>query len=182
MYYPWINENKLISGFKTYEDSYKHKQYLIQEAANKFNEDCALFDESIDDIENDMMQSAWNLVALLIAQDDAITSFEVCSTLQQHSYEHSTHGITTDDSSGTKDILSKLYEKAAKKQFMHFQDYCKKVQSLNDEQRHMVMFNRAWCKKYVHSLRCGSTITGYRVFLSGRGGSGVLLSEPSAQC
>ena len=36
----------------------------------------------------------------------------------------------------------------------------------------MVTFNRAWCKKYIHSLRCGSTIDGYRVFLSGCGGSG----------
>ena len=36
----------------------------------------------------------------------------------------------------------------------------------------MVMFNGAWCKKYIHSLRCGSTIDGYRVFLSGHGGSG----------
>ena len=33
-----------------------------------------------------------------------------------------------------KDVLSKLYEKAAKKQFMNFQDYCKKVRSLNNEQ------------------------------------------------
>ena len=127
MYYPWINENELISGIKTYEDSYKHKQHLIQEVANKFNEDSALFDVSIGDIENDTMQSAWDLVAPSIAQDDAITSSEGCSTLQQHSYEHSTHGIITEDSSATKDLLSKLYEKAAKKQFMHFQDYCKKV-------------------------------------------------------
>ena len=84
MYYPWINENELISGFKTHEDSYKHKQHLIQEVANKFNEDCELFDVSVDDIENDTMQSAWDLVAPSIAQDDAITSSEGCSTLQQH--------------------------------------------------------------------------------------------------
>ena len=127
MYYPWINENELISGFKTNEDSYKHKQHLIQEVANKFNEDCELFDVSVDDIENDKMESAWDLVAPSIVQDDAMMSSEGCSTLQQHSYEPGTHGITTGDSSGTKDHLSKLYEKAAKKQFMHFQDYCKKV-------------------------------------------------------
>ena len=36
----------------------------------------------------------------------------------------------------------------------------------------MVMFSRAWCKKYIQSLRCGSTIDGYRVFLSDCGGSG----------
>ena len=106
MYYPWINENELISGFKTYEDSYKHKQHVIQEVANKFNEDSELFDVSVDDIENDTMQSAWDLVANSIAQDDAITSSEGCSTLQQHSYEPGAHCITTGDSSGTKDLLT----------------------------------------------------------------------------
>ena len=82
--------------------------------ANKLNEDCELFDVSLDDIENDTTQSAWNLVPPSIVQDDAITSSEGCSTLQQHSYEPGTHGITTGDSSGTKDLLSKLCEKAAK--------------------------------------------------------------------
>ena len=52
---------------------------------------------------------------------------------------------------------------------MNFQDYCKKVRSLNNEQRHIVMFNRPWCKKYVHNLRYGSKIDGYRIFLSGHG-------------
>ena len=63
-----------MSGFKTYEDSYKHNQHLIQEVANKFNEDCELFDVLVDDIENDTMQYAWDLVAPSIAQDDAIMS------------------------------------------------------------------------------------------------------------
>ena len=77
---------------------------------------------SVDDIENDTMQSAWDPVAPSIAQDDAITSSEGCSTLKQHSYGPGTHGITTGDSSGTKDLLSKLFKKAAKEQFIHFQD------------------------------------------------------------
>ena len=59
-----MDENEFISGFKTYGESYKHKQHLIQEVANKFNEDCELFDVSVDDIENDNMNSAWDLVAL----------------------------------------------------------------------------------------------------------------------
>ena len=119
LYYPWINENELISGFKTYDDSYKHKQHFIQEVANKFNEDCELFDVSVDDIENDTMQSAWDLVAPSIAQDD-ITSSEGCSTLQQHSYEPGTPGITTGDSSGTKDLFSKLYDKGRKEKIYAF--------------------------------------------------------------
>ena len=34
------------------------------------------------------------------------------------------------------------------------------------------MFNRAWWKKYIHNLRHGLKIDGYKIFLSGRGGSG----------
>ena len=136
LYYPWTQENELISGFKTYEDSYKDKQHIIQEVANKFNDDCDIFDLSVHDIENDTVQSAWDLVAPSIAQEDAITSSKGCSTLQLSTYEkeNDAHGIITGDSSCLKDVLSKLYEKAAKKQFMNFQDYCKKVRSLNNEQ------------------------------------------------
>ena len=102
---------------------------------------------SVHDIENDTMQSAWDLVAPSIAQEDAITSSKGCSTLQLSTYEkeNDAHGIITGDSSCSKDVLSKLYEKAAEKQFMNFQEYCK---------------------------RYGSKINGYRIFLIGCGGSG----------
>ena len=60
-------KNKLISGFKTCKDSYKDKQHIIQEVANKFNDDCDVFDLSVHDIENDTMQSAWDLVTPSIA-------------------------------------------------------------------------------------------------------------------
>ena len=38
-------------------------------------------------MENDTMQSAWDLVAPSIAQEDAITSSKGCSTLQLSTYE-----------------------------------------------------------------------------------------------
>ena len=34
------------------------------------------------------------------------------------------------------------------------------------------MFNRAWCKSYVNARRKNETIKGYRIFLSGPGGTG----------
>ena len=122
LYYPWTQENELISGFKTYEDSYKDKQHIIQEVANKFNDDCDIFDLSVHDIENDTMQSAWDLVAPSLAQEDAITSSKGCSTLQLSTYEkeNDAHGIIPGDSPCSKDVLLKLYEKVAKKQIYEF--------------------------------------------------------------
>ena len=70
-----------------------------------------------------------------------------------------------------RDKLSMLYAKAAKRQDMNFQDYCRHVHTLNTDQCHIVMYNTAWCKSYINALRHGKK-QGYRIFLSGPGGTG----------
>ena len=34
------------------------------------------------------------------------------------------------------------------------------------------MYNRAWCKSYIHAIRRGSHVKPYRIFISGPGGTG----------
>ena len=53
-----------------------------------------------------------------------------------------------------------------------FQDYCSRIQSLNTNQCEIVMYNRAWCKSYIDGMQHGQKLHGYRVFLSGSGGTG----------
>ena len=72
----------------------------------------------------------------------------------------------------TRDKLLMLYAKAAKGQDMNFQDYCRHVFTLNKDQCHTVMYNRAWCKSYINVLRHRKKQEGYRIFLSGPGGTG----------
>ena len=70
------------------------------------------------------------------------------------------------------DPLSKLYAKVSHKHMMTFQDYCSRMQSLNIKQCEIVMYNRAWCKSYIDGMQHGQKLHGYRVFLSGSGGTG----------
>ena len=63
-----------------------------------------------------------------------------------------------------------MYAKAAKRQDMNLQDYCRYVHTLNKNQHHIIMYNRAWCKSYINALRHGKKQEGYRIFLSGPGG------------
>ena len=65
-----------------------------------------------------------------------------------------------------------LYTKAAKRQEINFQDYCKYVCTLNEDQHHIVMYNKAWCKGYINARKHGEKQEGYRIFLSGPGGTG----------
>ena len=64
-----------------------------------------------------------------------------------------------------KDPLIKIYSKAANPNEMIFTEYC-------SQQCHIVMYNRLWCRGYVHASQQNQTVEGYRIFLGGPGGTG----------
>ena len=73
LYYPWTYEEQLINGFNSYQNSYVAKQDSIHANAEHFNDDCELFDLVPEDLEDNIAQSVWNLVAPSKAQDDDTT-------------------------------------------------------------------------------------------------------------
>ena len=87
LYYPWHNEDDIISPFTTYHESYISKQDKIHQNAEKFNEDCVTFDMDLQDLENNIPQSAWDMVAPNIGKDDTTTHLQGFSTLQNEQKE-----------------------------------------------------------------------------------------------
>ena len=73
LYYPWNEEDDIISTYQSYHDSYISKQHIIHQNAQKFNEDCVAFDIDLQGLENNVPQSAWEMVAPNIAPDDITT-------------------------------------------------------------------------------------------------------------
>ena len=90
------------------------------------------FEEDLEDLENNIPQSAWEMVAPNIGQDDTITHLQVFSTLlnEQKEKEDTIDTMCDDNTRNKRDTLSMLYAKAAKRQDMNFQDYCKYVCTL----------------------------------------------------
>ena len=126
LYYPWNHEDDIISTYQSYHDSYISKHHIIHQNAQKFNEDCVAFDIDLQDLENNIPQSAWEMVAPNIAQDDRTTNVQGFYTLQnqEEGKEDTTHGVSHDNTRNTTDTLCMLYAKAAKRQDMNFHDYC----------------------------------------------------------
>ena len=58
------------------------KQDTIHQNAKNFNEDCVAFDLDLQDLKNNIPQSAWEMVAPNIAHDDRITHVQGVYTLQ----------------------------------------------------------------------------------------------------
>ena len=83
LFYPWTNEDDLITGFNSYMQSYIHKQDIIHKNAQSFNEDCERFDSALEAFENDVIpQSAWDSIVPTIAEEDAMTHTQGFDTIQ----------------------------------------------------------------------------------------------------
>ena len=83
------------------------------------------FDINIQDLEHNIPQSVWEMVAPNIVYADSTTNATGFSTIQnQDITEDTTHEERHDNTRYTTDTLCMLYAKAAKKQDMNLQDYC----------------------------------------------------------
>ena len=124
-----------------------------------------------------MPQPAWEMVVPNIVQDDRTTHVQGFSTLQneQQGKEDTIDTMCDDNTRNKRDKLSMFYAKAAKRQDMNFQDYCRHVCTLNKDQCHIVMYNRAWHKSNINALRHGKKQEGYRIFLSAQEGQGKVM-------
>ena len=147
------------------------KQDIIHKNAKRINEDCVAFDLDLQDLGNNIPQSVWEMVAPNIAQDDRTTNVQVFCTLQndQQEKENTIDAVCHDNTRNKRDALCMLCAKAAKRQDINFQDYCRHVQILNKDQCYIVMYKRAWCRSYMNAVKHGDMQEGYRIFLSGPG-------------
>ena len=83
LFYPWGNEDDLITELNSYMESYIDKQDIIHKNAQLFNEDCERFDSALEAFENDVIpQSAWDSIESSIAEEDALTHTEGFHTIQ----------------------------------------------------------------------------------------------------
>ena len=76
----------------------------------------------LQDLENNIPQSAWEMVASNIAQDDRTTNVQGFYILQNEKQEKkdTIDAVCHDNTRNTRDKLCTLYAKAAKKQDMNF--------------------------------------------------------------
>ena len=132
LFYPWKNEDDLITGFNSYMESYIDKQDVIHKNAQSFNEDCERFDSALEAFENDVIpQSAWDSIVPTIAEEDAVTNTQGFDTIQvtTEEEEHDDTIVTRHATNVQLEIdpLSKLYAKVAHTHMMTFQDYCSRM-------------------------------------------------------
>ena len=117
LYYPWNDKDDIISTYQSYHDSYISKQDIIHQNAQKFNEDCVAFDIDLQNLENNIPQSAWEMVAPNIAQDDRTTHVQGFYTLQnqEQGKEDTTETVSHENTTNTNRYTMYVVCKSSKK-------------------------------------------------------------------
>ena len=112
-----IEEDDLLSPYRSYHDSYISKQDIIHQNAQIFNEECVAFDIDLQDLENNIPQSAWEMVAPNIAQDNTTTNVQGFYTLQNHEQgkENTRDTLSHDNTKNTTDTPVYVVYKSSKK-------------------------------------------------------------------
>ena len=132
LFYPWKNEDNLITGFSFYMESNIDKQDVIHKNAKSFNDDCDRFDSAHEAFENDVIpQSAWDSIVPSTAEENAVTNTQGFHTIKMttEEKEHDDTVLTRHDTrvQVETDPLARLYAKVAPTHMMTSQDYCSRM-------------------------------------------------------
>ena len=182
LYYPWRDEAELLGMCTSYSDSYEEKKGIVESHAAHYNLDATVLDEAIERLATEgAPESAWDRMAPGAQQNDAAVvdagADEVTNTAEMTDSEKTALDLESPSGVNTRDpteqhALSQLYERVARKDRMEYKKYRELVRGLNPKQRAIVMYNRLWCKQWIRAFLSGLMVDGYKLFLSGAGGTG----------
>ena len=175
LFWPWRVENEIKRPNETFQEKYNSVFDIVEANAKPFNLDRKDIDAAFDDfIENGIEPSDWELAHKA-----------ECDKAKQNGHSNEEENIYVDenvaadvatsndeDEDEVKHPLISLYRTESRKKSMDTNEYFEAMRKLNVEQREIVDFNRKWIKEQILRLKQGKKLEGYRVFLSGPGGTG----------
>ena len=173
LYTAWRDENELIGDSDSFYDNYRLLLDEITETEQRYTKNGPTFEEAVQDL-NDYGPP-------LHAFDN------VAPNAEQHRLEDEDEGIVEERHLDQQDLddnekliqgrsdrgVGHRFDTQTDTNLLSSDDYCKKMQQLNEKQRKIVGYHRNWCKSVVEAVRHNKpTPKSYKQFISGPGGVG----------
>ena len=172
LYLPWRNETiDLLGDYIDFRSRYEDNIETILAIEQKYSQNATIISDAIDDLnEHGPPEHAWNLVApstteqQLQDQDEGII---LERDIEQEDVDANTRLLEQ-----LSTPLLQRFSAETNRELLSADEYRAAMRKLNNKQKLIVMYHRAWCKKAITALKNGQQITPYRVFVSGPGGVG----------
>ena len=136
------------------------------------SQNATLNSEAMDDLtEYGPPRHAWDQVAPGAGENHARDEAEGMEEERHIEQEDLDANANLQQEQGNTSLLQRFTAESSR-QLMSSEEYRTALRNLNNKQRQVVMFHRAWCKKALVAMRSAQQVEPYRIFLSGPGGVG----------
>ena len=173
LYTAWRDENELIGDSDSFYDNYRLLLDEITENEQRYTKNGPTFEEAVQDL-NDYGPPlhAFDKVAPNAEQqrlEDEVEGFVEERHLDQQDLDENEKLIQGQSDRG----VSHRFDTQVDTNLLSSDDYCKKMQQLNEKQRKIVGYHRNWCKSVVEAVKHNKPVPkSYKRFISGPGGVG----------
>ena len=173
LYTAWRDENELMGDGDSFYDNYRLLLDEITEIEQRYTKNGPTFEEAVQDL-NDYGPPlhAFDKVAPNAEQqrlEDEVEGFVEERHLDQQDLDENEKLIQGRSDRG----VSHHFNTQVDTNLLSSDDYCKKMQQLNEKQRKIVGYHRNWCKSVVEAVKHNKpTPKSYKQFISGPGGVG----------
>ncbi len=145
MFHPWRIEKDLQKNPK---ELYEEHQETIEENALQYTLHEEQEDRAFEQLEKEGDPDILDVVASAIAEDNAAAQEENVEYLTGlDAKEAEEDERNEEENNRTSGTLTELYRKEAQKNVLTNAEYNKHFHQCNDDQKRVVLFNRAWCKR-----------------------------------
>ncbi len=170
LFSPWRDESSL--EVEPEELYLKNKEYIEENAKRHL-----LYADDVNSAEEELHKEGlddgyMDEIAPGMAADNAEADEEGQEQVTGMDADECNSGEKTDKCTVTSNTLNDLYKKEAEKHLLSNKEYNKCFRSLNKEEKEAVLFNHIWCKKCIVAKNNGECYPGYKLFVSGPGGTG----------
>ena len=173
LYTAWRDENELIGDSDSFYDNHRLLLDEITENEQRYTKNGPTFEEAVQDL-NDYGPPlhAFDKVAPNAEQqrlEDEVEGFVEERHLDQQDLDENEKLIQGRSDRG----VSHRFDTQVDTNILSSDDYCKKMQQLNEKQRKIVGYHRNWCKSVVEAVKHKKPLPkSYKQFISGPGGVG----------
>ena len=172
LYMPWRDEaTDILAGYVTFRSRYEDNAEDILAIEQQYSQNASLISDAIDDLnEHGPPEHAWNMVAPGAAEQQARDQDEGVQVERDIDQEDLDANAQLVQQRNVP--LLQRFTMETSRDLLSPEDYRSAMRGLNNKQRQVVMYHRAWCKRAIIALRSGQPVAPYRVFVSGPGGVG----------
>ena len=159
LYLPWIDESSdLLREYPDFRTHYEDKHDVILANERKYSQNATLISEAMDDLtEYGPPRHAWDQVAPGAGENHARDEAEGMEEEQHIEQEDLDANANLQQEQGNTSLLQRFTAESSR-QLMSSEEYRTALWNLNNKQRQVVMFHRAWCKKALVAMRSAQQV------------------------